>query len=156
MPRSQIEDYINGVSSAFVQHEPVDVHFLDAEGKPEASRTRQEFSEECDINRIMARFEKTGVVDAFGTKVPQYIDVSEIVDLQTALEIVRTAQDAFNSLPATIRASFDNDPVRFVEFAEDPANLGQLRDWGLARPAETPSPPDAPKGPEGASTQPAP
>ena len=113
--------------SAFVPHEPVDLCF------DEPSRTRQEFADECDINVLMRKFEATGVVSHVNERQPMYLDLSDgVPDLATALDIVREANLAFMSLPARARAEFDNDPVKFVAFAQDPENMQQMVDWGLA------------------------
>ncbi|UDN67776.1 internal scaffolding protein [robinz microvirus RP_115] len=117
------------LSSAFVQHEPVDVFF------DEPSRTRQEFADECDINVLMRKFEATGIVSHVDSRTPMYLDVSDgVLPLAEALDVVRAADAAFMSLPARVRAEFDNDPVSFVEYAGDPANLERMREWGLAPP----------------------
>lgn len=108
---------------------------------PEEGRTRQEFADECDVNQVMARFEKTGQLPNFGGQAPQYLDVSEVPDLITALNVVEAAKAAFMTLPARTRAEFDNDPVKFVAFAEDPGNLDRMREWGLAPPEKAPEPP---------------
>jgi hypothetical protein len=109
---------------------------------PEEGRTRQEFAEDADINVLMARFEKTGQLPSnIGANAPAYLDVSEVPDLATALAVVEEAKRAFLALPARARAEFDNDPVAFMAFAQDPANLDQMRTWGLAPPAEVPEPP---------------
>lgn len=120
------------------------------------SRTRQEFADECDINSLMAKYEKTGILpDAVNNDVPRYLDVSNVPDLQTALELLNQSTAAFMALPATVRREFDNDAVKFVSFAQDPENLPQMRTWGLAPPApEEPAPqrveivnPPAPEAP---------
>lgn len=133
-----------GIGSAFVRHAPVDLDF------PDPSRTRQEFAEECDVNQIMKKFEATGVISHQNPRQPMYLDLSEPIDLQRALDIVAEATESFMSLPARVRAEFDNDPVRFVSFAEDPSNLGQLREWGLAPPEAPVSPNPEPPPPEAA------
>ncbi|UDN67537.1 internal scaffolding protein [robinz microvirus RP_40] len=123
------------LSSAFVQHEPVDVFF------DEPSRTRQEFADECDINVLMAKFEATGVISHISQREPFYLDVSDgVLPLADALDVVRAAERAFMSLPAKARAEFDNDAVRFVEFAQDPANKDRMIEWGLAVAPVVPSP----------------
>ena len=136
MPRSQgfNEDGVE-MSSMFVAHDPVD--FSD----PEPSLTVQEFAEDCDINGIMARYEKTGVISHVKQRQPMYLDLSNVPDLHTAMNVVKAAEVAFMSLPASVRLLFGNDPMEFVKFAEDPENLDQMREWGLAEPAEpTPEP----------------
>lgn len=98
--------------------------------------TRQEFKDECDINVLLAQYEKNGTLPPLRPGSPQYLDVSEIPNLQESLQLMREAEDAFMRLPASVRREFDNNAVEFVEFATDPANIGKLREWGLAPPAE--------------------
>lgn len=141
MPRFQDHNQDGELmSSMFVQtDQDFSLHFGD-----EPSKTRQEFAEECDINALMARYEKTGVISHISTATPQYLDLSETshLDLMHSLNVLNEATDGFMSLPAKVRAEFDNDPMKFVEFASDGKNLDQLREWGLAKPAE-PTPPPA-------------
>ncbi|WNK13487.1 MAG: internal scaffolding protein [Microvirus sp.] len=117
------------LSSVYVEHDPVDIDCS------QDGRTRQEFADECDINVLMQRYETTGVLNAFNMREPQYLDVSDVPDLQASLAMVAAAETAFMTLPAKVRREFDNDPVKFVAFAQDPANLEQMREWDLAPPA---------------------
>lgn len=125
------------MSSAYVDHDPET--FGTDPGGP--SLTRQEFSQECDINVLMAQYEKTGVLNHYNNRAPQYLDVSNVPDLASALQIVDEAKTAFMTLPATVRREFDNDPVKFINFAEDPQNIDKLREWKLAPPKPTEPPP---------------
>lgn len=127
------------LSSAFVQKaEDYGVNF---EG--ETSRTRQEFAEECDINALMARYEKSGVISHVNNTPGQFLDLGDAsaLDLMSAMNTLNAASDAFMSLPATIRAEFDNDAMSFVAFAEDASNIDKLREWGLAKPQDVEPPP---------------
>lgn len=117
------------MSSMYVQHDPVDV-----DCSVEPSRTRQEFADECDINNILRGYEKTGVISHIDPREPVYLDTTDVVDLQSAIEIVRVAEAAFMSLPAAVRREFDNDAVKWADFASDPANVEKMREWGLAEP----------------------
>lgn len=96
------------------------------------SLTRQEFAEECDINTIMARYESGGAITHVNRATPSYMDMTEMPDLRGALDIMRDASIAFASLPAKVRKEFDNDPQKFVDFAQSPENLEKMREWGLA------------------------
>lgn len=107
----------------------------------EPSLTRQEFSEECDINVIMAQYEKTGVISHVVAREPTYLDLTDIPDFRTAMDMMSEAEKAFMSLPAKVRKDFDNDARNFVDFAVDPANLDKMREYGLAPPAEPQEPP---------------
>ncbi|WNK12576.1 MAG: internal scaffolding protein [Microvirus sp.] len=119
------------MSSFYVDHDP-ETYGTDAGGP---SLARQEFADECDINILMASYEKTGVLNHYNNNPPQYLDVSDIPDLATAIQIVDHAKTAFMTLNAETRRQFDNDPVKFVAFAENPANIDKMREWKLAPPA---------------------
>ena len=84
-------------------------------------RTKQSFKDECDINNIMARFQKTGVL-AFANKFEaRYGDVTG-VDFGEAMRVVADARSMFAEMPARLRDRFANDPARFLEFVQNPAN----------------------------------
>lgn len=100
----------------------------------EDGMTMQEFADECDINVLMSRYEKTGVLNHFARNQPSYIDLSEMPDLHEALSMLDAAQSAFMTLPAHIRREFDNSPAEFVKFAQDEKNVDKMREWGLAKP----------------------
>lgn len=130
------------ISSAFVKRcvDPV----IDCSAEP--SLTRQEFAEECDINFLMKRFEKTGELPPMQAA-GRYLDISEFgdMDLQRALNVLNDAEMAFASLPPEVRREFDNDGFKFVQYVEaagaDPEKAERLRAWGLAKPAEQPPKP---------------
>lgn len=109
--------------------------------KFEPSLTRQEFKDECDINVIMAQYDKYGVISHQNQREPMYLDLSDIPDLALGLKIMNDAQAAFMTLPAVVRKEFDNDALKFVEFAQDEANVEKMREWGLAAPAAAPPEP---------------
>lgn len=102
------------------------------------SRTIQAHAQETDINFILEQFGVTGTLP-YARFPPSYGDFSGVSDYQTAMEVLLEAQSAFMALPSAIRAQFDNDPASFVDFAENPANLSKLQEWGLA-PATPPAP----------------
>lgn len=155
MSKSQIAtrkvDFQDGVSFDFykprLDHGTDMVYF-------DPSMTRQEFQDECDINTIMEKYEKTGILPSNTRGPPQYVDLSGMPsDYMTALNMLNDAEKAFMSLPATVRREFENSPHEFVKFASDPENLTQMQDWGLApkpeaAPPGPPTPAPAPKGPE--------
>lgn len=122
------------LSSAYVHKDNSDpCYSVDFTDSP--SLTRQEFAAECDINTLMSQYEKTGVINHFNSGEPQYVDFTEIPDLQNSLHVLADATAAFMSLPATVRRDFNNDPTQFLEFASDPKNLDKMREYGLAPPA---------------------
>lgn len=113
------------------------------------SLAQQSARDETDINVIVRKFGLTGQLPQ-GLRIPTYGDFDQIDDFRTALEMVTMAQHTFDQLPAELRVRFGNDPVRFVDFCEDPKNLEELRKLGLAitpvRATEPEkAPPEAPK-----------
>ncbi|WNK15022.1 MAG: internal scaffolding protein [Microvirus sp.] len=100
----------------------------------EEDRTKQSFRDECDINRIMARYAKSGVLPDLIRGNPQYGDFSSVADYQSALNIVVLAEEQFASLDGQVRARFGNDPACFLSFCSDPANRSELARMGLLKP----------------------
>ena len=66
---------------------------------------------------------------------------SAVPDFQEALNIVNEANALFGSLSSDVRKRFDNDPAKFLEFCNDPANGDELVSLGLReRPQAPPEP----------------
>lgn len=103
------------------------VKYLDS-GK---SLTKQSFKDECDINKILKKWERTGQLEHARLQTQKFIDCSAAVDYQTALNIVQEAQESFDSLPSSIRNRFNNDPAYFESFVSDRANDEELIALGL-------------------------
>lgn len=98
----------------------------------EETLTQQNFKQECDINHILSKYQKTGIVEHANRFQGDYSDVTGAVDYQTALNIINDANDAFNSLPSSVRKKFANDPAAFVDYVSDPENIDSMRELGLA------------------------
>lgn len=94
------------------------------------SLTRQSEADACDVNLIMARYEKTGVLPSVGREA-FFADVSEMGDYREALENVRRADEAFMSLPAKVRGRFGNDAAEFLDFCSDVENRAEMVEMGL-------------------------
>lgn len=106
----------------------------------EPTLTKQSEKEACDINNIMARFEKTGQLPEYIKENPQYGDFSDVGSFMEAQNIVAHAQAQFAALDAHIRQRFDNDPAKMLEFVEqaqqDQKKAEELVNLGLAVPRE--------------------
>lgn len=105
--------------------------------------TQRSDKDSTDINFIVKQFTKTG-------QLPQtqmealYGDFSDVGDYRTALERLQAAKDAFQALPAATRKHFNNDPGYFLDYAQNPDNIEELRKLGLANPKLEPETPPTP------------
>lgn len=95
------------------------------------SRTKQSFKDESDINLIMAKYLKTGVLEHVKKNPGQYLDLPEGLDYQNALNIVIAAGEAFDKLPGNVRQRFDNNAVAFLEFMNDEDTIEEQLELGL-------------------------
>jgi phage internal scaffolding protein len=100
----------------------------------------QSAAEEADINTIVRRFGLTGQLPG-QVAVPRFGDFTNVPDFQTAMNLIRETQNEFMRLPAEIRARFDNDPQRVIDFLEDDRNRDEAIKLGLVNsvPVEAPS-----------------
>ena len=115
---------------------------------------KQSFKDECDINQIMAKYQKTGAITHFAKHSPSYGFASSM-DFNAAMQLISQAQTMFDELPSKLRARFDNSPDKFLDFVQDPANGDEMRTLGLS-PSKAESPDtDAPAAAEGDPQPPA-
>lgn len=97
------------------------------------SKTHQSFKDQCDINRIMAKAAKTGLIPSTQRE-PVYGDFASMPDFQEAQNIVLRSQQQFAALDAKVRAKFNNDPAKFLEWASDGSNAEEMATLGLLKP----------------------
>lgn len=120
------------IKKAYDPHDRVQVEF------PTPSLAKQSFAGECDINKIMRKFEKTGLISHNNSVAGRYGDFLSAPEYHDACNAVIAADSAFQSLPAKIRERFGNSPASFLDFAQDPENLEEMARMGLAKPPEAP------------------
>ena len=97
---------------------------------PEKGRTKQSHKDECDINQIMARFQRTGAITHFNKFSAHYEDLTGF-DYTEAMQQVAEAQSMFNELPSSLRDRFQHDPANFLDFVQNPDNATEARELGL-------------------------
>jgi len=95
--------------------------------------TEQNHKDETDINKIVRKYNKTGLIDHLNQFEKQYADMTGY-DYQDAMNTIAAANTMFEGLPSAIRNKFDNDPAKFINFVDDEANADQLVEMGLANP----------------------
>jgi phage internal scaffolding protein len=97
----------------------------------EESMTKQSFKRECDINHIIAKYEKTGSISHFRASEPFYGNFESVDDYHTALQKINESRAYFEALPAKVRSRFGNDVGAFLEFAINEENLSEMQDLGI-------------------------
>lgn len=99
----------------------------------QVGRTKQSHADESNINFIMAKYLKTGILNHANAHKGVYDYASEN-DFQTSINIVLEAQSMFDALPSAIRNRFDNEPARFLKFVQNEKNEDEIIKMGLATP----------------------
>lgn len=80
----------------------------------EKSLTQQHFKDDCDVNIILERFLRTGEVPT-SQGIPSFQDVSDFADFRELQDAMSDARVYFDSLPARVRARYNNDVTMFYE-----------------------------------------
>lgn len=100
-----------------------------------------------DINAIMKRIDPSG--KAFNQAILSnahteagmfYGDFTDAQTLQESLNIVKHAEEQFQTLDADLRNRFENDPVKFMQYIHDPAKLEEQYALGLRKKPVVPEP----------------
>jgi phage internal scaffolding protein len=96
------------------------------------SLTEQGHKKECDMNYILKDYQRTGLIKHAKENKGRYDDVSPI-DFQEAMLTVANARNMFEELPSNMRKRFANDPARFLDFVQNPANADEMRELGILK-----------------------
>ncbi len=111
---------------------------------------QQSFKAECDINNIMKKYIKTGMITHVNENAGRFVDVGEVGSYHEAVTRVRETQKFFEGLPTAIRDEFGHDVSEFLDFIGDPDNRSEVRRMGLdPLVEEARAPVDEPSEPEG-------
>lgn len=113
--------------------------------------TKQSMRDETDINLIMAKYQKTGMINFVNSRKGEYMEVPD-VDFQTAMDAVVQGNQMFADMPSNLRKQFNNDPGQFMDFVHNPENKEAMYELGLAERPEGWVPPGE-KGGEAAQAE---
>lgn len=104
---------------------------------PDKSLTIGSAKDECDINKILDTYKRTGMLpnsvsgNSFLARNPMYGDFSNATDFTTIRYKLDEAERQFMELPAHIRKRFDNDPQKLIEFIDGEGNYEEAVKLGL-------------------------
>lgn len=102
-----------------------------ADYKPaQVQRVQQQFRDETDINRIVARYTLTGTLPPEHSRQGSYLDVSS-TDFLASQNLVADIRARFDRLPAKLRSKFANSPHQMLRWLEDKENLAEAVRLGL-------------------------
>ena len=99
--------------------------------------TQQSHKDECDVNKIIAKYDKTGLISHVQKIEARYGDVTG-VDFRKAQDLYLNAQAMFDSMPAEIKKRFNQSAGEFLEFMDNPDNRDEAIELGLIEHDVTP------------------
>lgn len=88
-------------------------------------RTKQSFKDTTDINKILKRAQKTGVIDHLSKHGATYGDFSDF-DYVGNLNMIAKGREIFDELPSEVRKEFNSSPADFFAFVNHPDNVGRV------------------------------
>lgn len=94
-------------------------------------RTQAHFQAECDINNILHKYRKTGVIQHVKRAEARYGDFTQYGDLGSDLDKIAKATASFEMLPAELRNKFKNSMAEFFAFVGDEANKEKCYEYGI-------------------------
>lgn len=95
-------------------------------------RTKQQFKADTDVNNILKKYMKTGLLPDASRLPAKFGDFSSAPSYLDAMNLINEAHEQFASLNSSLRGRFQNDPSQFLEFCNDPKNLPEMLKLGLA------------------------
>lgn len=100
-------------------------------GKAGRSVTQQHFRDQVNINNIVAKAKRTGVLPK-GLKAPYFADISNVPqDYHACLQQIKKTEQLFMALPSKLRKRFENDPQKLVDFCSNDENYVEAMKLGL-------------------------
>ena len=101
----------------------------DEHGEPQYT-TEQAHREQCDVNLIIRKYDKTGLI-LHVNKIEHKFGDMTANDFAMMQKIVTEAKSSFEALPTEIKNEFHNSPEEFLRFMEDPKNRDRALELGL-------------------------
>jgi phage internal scaffolding protein len=98
------------------------------------SKVKKSQQEATDINNIVERWLQNGAPPGglwHNRNQPVYADFSNVQEFNVMLNQVRQAEADFAALPAHIRAQFDNDPAKLVDWLSRLENEEEAQEKGI-------------------------
>lgn len=114
----------------FTDHNPLDYSLA----CKDPSKAKQAEKNLYNPNFIIRQYWRDGDKTVFSRRRGIYADISDLgsmssfADVQSRMDMVN---EAFLTIPAIEREKFGNNPMRWLDFANNPANLKWMQDYGF-------------------------
>lgn len=92
--------------------------------------TEQAHKKECDINNIIKKYDKTGLITHVSKIEAKFGDLTGR-DFKVMSDKVAQMNSAFELLPVEIKKEFEQSPAKLLEFMENPDNRERAIELGL-------------------------
>lgn len=104
------------------------------------TRTKQADKDRCDINKIVAKYNRTGMLEHVNKNAPFFGDVAQLGDYQEAMNVVVRANELFAGMSSSVRERFHNDPNEMIEFLSKEENKAEAIKLGMVNAPKVPPP----------------
>lgn len=119
---------------------------LNDDGTPK-KMTEQAHKDQCDINKIVQKYDRKGFIQHVNRAEPMYADVSG-ADYHTAMNLHRKIDTEFNKLPSEARRTYGNDPGKWLDHMQQPGSAADDADEILDGQVPAAKPPEPEPTPE--------
>ena len=94
--------------------------------------TEQYHKDDVEIHSIMAKYQKTGIINHVSKYGGTYGDFINAPDYEEAQIAIANANTMFAELPSSVRERCENDPRLFLEWVQNPENRSEIEELGLS------------------------
>ena len=92
--------------------------------------TEQHHKDSVKMQNILKQYAQ-GIMPSGAINPPEYGDYTDIPDYHAAQNFIADTNSMFEQIPSKIRAQFDNDAGKYLEFISDPANKDAMDQLGI-------------------------
>jgi len=138
-PKNIIKTDMNPYKEVNKQKEPGIYHVYNSTGQKlrkiltkTSTNTKVEQHHRTEIKKMVQEVESRGLLRA-NTVFNGELDDYPSYDFQEAQFMMAKARSTFEQMPSQLRKKFENNPAKFMDFANNPQNAQEMVELGLAK-----------------------